>query len=362
MLNLKQNIQIAVSFDEKYVDRFLTIVNNICAFRNQRTHQIHDLKSNVNKLLIIDTLEFFICYNGSLNNLSDIQRLVKTRFPEVIFNFKHVPTECPQLEEFLLKNYPFIQARDTLQTCSLYYRMCLDTIWPDLNGLVLQIDLDLIFRRDVKSLFDLVIDMSQTTEHILYACAGRDIYCWDLKLSIMKPDELHEWTRVKGKRVLQHYVNDWFNWFMECASTVEAIDVNYYKKHCINIATENATHFNAGVLMFNITKYRENNIQQICRDCMVLHKKFNMFFHNDQGILNFVFFNNVGALPISWNLVDYGCGHNYLLNPNAKCKDEFDESNIVHFNGPYKPWCNSSIDKIPLHALELWRKYENIIL
>ena len=87
-----------------------------------------------------------------------------------------------------------------------------------------------------------------------------------------------------------------------------------------------------------------------------------MFFHNDQGILNFLFFGNVGVLPASWNLTDYGCGHQYIINPTVEHKKTFNEANVIHFNGPYKPWHNSNVNKIPQHALNLWEKHKATVL
>ncbi len=357
---MKQNLQIAVSFDETYIDQFLTVVNNIYTLHKQYTNPSRCSNDLLN---ITDTLEFFVCYDGNLSNLPAIQSYITSIFPTIIFNYKHVPTECKEIYKFLVENYPFSRSRNTLQTCSVYYRLFLDTIWPTLDGLVLQIDLDLVFKQPVKSLFQLVYDMSKTTKHSLYACEWPAIQCWDFKLSTLGPNEQQEWIPIRGKTILQYYVDKWFKWFIECSRTLNT-PINYLD-YCTDLSTKNAIHFNAGVLMFDLTEYRRNNIQQICKDCVVIQKKFHTFFHNDQGLLNFVFFNKVGIIPKSWNLTDYGCGYYYLLHPTPEIQKEFKEANIIHFNGQYKPWQHT--DNIPLHALELWKTYElsclkNIIL
>ena len=101
-------------------------------------------------------------------------------------------------------------------------------------------------------------------------------------------------------------------------------------------------YFNAGVLLLNLKKLRENNFQ----DKWINYYENNQNIINlqDQDILNGVFNNNVKWLSLKWNA-------NSTIFAKAKYKhfytneDEFYTKQnriIIHFTEKYKPWNHKS--------------------
>ncbi|WP_052429382.1 glycosyltransferase family 8 protein [Paenibacillus borealis] len=85
-------------------------------------------------------------------------------------------------------------------------------------------------------------------------------------------------------------------------------------------------YFNAGVLLINMSKWRENNISEIVLDWIKNNSE--KIRHMDQDALNAVLFNKRYILSPVWN---YTTGH----FENLKL---FIDAKIYHFTGPKKPW------------------------
>ena len=112
---------------------------------------------------------------------------------------------------------------------------------------------------------------------------------------------------------------------------------------------DDETYYNSGVLLMNLKKFREENVEQVIFP--KLREPENAY--SDQDVLNNVCRNKILSLPLKYNLM--------LTNddPNAfpKRKDEFAESlcNPVILHYAIKPWI------LPVQYSEYWRKYADII-
>jgi len=142
----------------------------------------------------------------------------------------------------------------------------------------------------------------------------------------------------------------------------------------MNRDSKTATHFNAGVLLFNLTEYRSKQLNKLCEICILAQNHTRIFNHNDQGILNFVFFNNIIELNslwpqphlvnertrphCSWNACDYGFKRDNMRNHplNSIIEERFANGHIIHCNGPHKPWHETP--PIPEYVTSLWKKFE----
>lgn len=115
-----------------------------------------------------------------------------------------------------------------------------------------------------------------------------------------------------------------------CAAACQDInDVN----HLTDIM-KNAPYFNAGILLVNCKKWREENIEEKCFE--FIHNNSNKIIWVDQDVLNCVLINKIKFFDQSWNL-EYNPSSDrisYLYKDN--------EIKLIHFISKHKPW-NSSI-------------------
>lgn len=108
-----------------------------------------------------------------------------------------------------------------------------------------------------------------------------------------------------------------------------------------------ANYFNSGVMLLNLRKWREDNIEQELFDCLRENEKYIWCW--DQYALNVVFAGKWGQLPIRWNQ-----GAHAFEYPDAEhCPvdhDSFvamrDRPAIIHYTTEWKPW-----DYEPFHPL-----------
>ena len=94
---------------------------------------------------------------------------------------------------------------------------------------------------------------------------------------------------------------------------------------------------------------------------MKVQAKKKIFKHNDQGIMNIVFYKNFKKIDIKWNV--YGYGHNWdsdnlVIILKEILNKKFDDSYIIHYTGPNKPWICKKDHIIP-KCVKLWNYYEN---
>lgn len=60
------------------------------------------------------------------------------------------------------------------------------------------------------------------------------------------------------------------------------------------------THYNAGFLLINLKKWRENNLEQQFIDCILENN--GQVYHNDQGVINIVCNDNILKLDLKYNI------------------------------------------------------------
>jgi lipopolysaccharide biosynthesis glycosyltransferase len=111
----------------------------------------------------------------------------------------------------------------------------------------------------------------------------------------------------------------------------------YYSQ--LGLSYENMYHYvQAGVLLFNLEKIRNDNKSNIMTD---IFNKYPILAFNDQDILNIAFKGNMKLLDIRYNFYD---PRNQLLHGNLGASEynewELAKYNpaIIHFTGGDKPW------------------------
>jgi lipopolysaccharide biosynthesis glycosyltransferase len=90
--------------------------------------------------------------------------------------------------------------------------------------------------------------------------------------------------------------------------------------------SEDDKYFNAGVLVFNLDKWRSDSMSSKCLDYVKHSQEFIRW--GDQDVLNAIVQGCWGELDPKWN----------CMNPPAMLKSEVDDAFILHFAVPPKPW------------------------
>ncbi len=225
-------------------------------------------------------------------------------------------------------------------TPETYYRFFLPNIFPNLDK-VLYLDADMLIFHDIKPLFD--IDLSDC-----YLAATHD----------------YEVIRI-------------FN-------SSNNPDVEYFS-NVLGVSPEK--YFQAGVMMLNLKKMRQDNVTTKLIEC--LHRiKAPKFV--DQDVLNVVCQNNVRYIPVKWDCLWHFpfTDDQYALNLGKKCFDLYEEAirspYIVHFTGkkpteyqntlyskiffeyhaggPYHEWLCGMLKKNHKKQLRLLNTYRNKII
>ena len=114
-------------------------------------------------------------------------------------------------------------------------------------------------------------------------------------------------------------------------------------KNVFNLSVEHK-YFNAGVLLINCKKWRNDKITEKIFD---LSQKFHDTLNDaDQGLLN-IYFDN------SYKQLDY----KYNIMTNDQCKKGYPQTDVVlrHFNDYPKPWNNRNFSNRPIQNFnEFW--------
>ena len=117
--------------------------------------------------------------------------------------------------------------------------------------------------------------------------------------------------------------------------------------------------FNAGVFCLDLKKYRENpELKSRANFFIEMNKHGSLFRHNDQSVLNMIFYNQIDFIDPKWNALDYGW---HDKRNEKKSRENFWSAKIVHYNGPQKPWLFGEVFLVPKYFQEsfnLWKKYK----
>ena len=95
---------------------------------------------------------------------------------------------------------------------------------------------------------------------------------------------------------------------------------------------KNQKYFNAGVLLMNLKKIREEKFFEKIMN--YLKKNYETILYSDQDVLNAVFYNTWLELDEKWNYHNY-----FVIRRNSKIElINLDTPRIIHYTGPIKPW------------------------
>ena len=115
--------------------------------------------------------------------------------------------------------------------------------------------------------------------------------------------------------------------------------IYHYKTYGFNLYTD---YINAGVMIFNLSKIREDNLQRIFLDFMK-----NDYPYMDQDILNKVCEGKIKLLDLEYNF--FNSTKKYVVSKNNKIDNagginsNILQPKILHFPGAFKPWKNIRI-------------------
>ncbi len=305
-------MKICYIFDDSYISQFLTVTNSIIANEKEE---------------LSNTIEFYIAYFGSKETVATIINLTKKHFPNNKFHLKHIPSEFPELEIKYNRKYDFKKSAAHIQTSSVLCRFDLDEIFPDVNERILYLDLDIVVKHSVSELFN-----SLQGSSIFYACEhrslGNEIQCVNFNEEI---NPQHVQNFICG---VQHG----YTRYIEKTVNNQAILQNI-------LATNydfNRPSFNAGVFVLDLKMYRENKyFKEFASFLMEINRHERILRHNDQSILNIIFYNYYQPIDPKWNATDYGW---YNRTQEKSVQERFETSYLIHFCGPEKPWSPSFAD------------------
>lgn len=188
-------------------------------------------------------------------------------------------------------------------TTPTYYRLGLPSILPNVDK-ILYMDVDIIVKKDLSELYNTDIEK--------YYVAGVD-QPHTSKISLGK-----EFLRSVGLVSHDEYIN-------------------------------------AGILLMNLKKMRENNLENKFMECIEKNKNNKKWRLHDQDIMNEVCFDNIYYLPLKYNaLMHYYPMYSDLIIPISQetWDNAYEDSVIVHFSSKNKPWNDLTVPKT-----ELWWEY-----
>ena len=189
-----------------------------------------------------------------------------------------------------------------------YYRFLIPTLFKDYEK-VLYIDTDTIVLKDLKELYD--VDLEDK-----FIAAVKDIEIRKL---------------VKDDKKFKQY-------------TIEELGMQ-----------SEEDYFNAGILLFDIKKFKEIDFLNLCLEKLKELKKPKIV---DQCVLNSILYKKVKFISLRWN---------YLWNTNIKnknlnrifndnfyeeFKDAFENHYIIHYCDHFKPWNSPHLEKA-----DIWWSY-----
>lgn len=96
-------------------------------------------------------------------------------------------------------------------------------------------------------------------------------------------------------------------------------------------------YYNAGVMLINLAKWREDNIEEKLFD--YTQKNKNKILWQDQDVLNAVLKDKIKILPRKWNFQFF----QYDPSRYEGLYEKYYEYTIIHFAGRFKPWTDEII-------------------
>lgn len=305
-------MKICYIFDNSYVSQFLTVTNSIIANEKEE---------------LANSIEFYIAYFGSEESVATILELAKLHFPNNRFHLKHIPSEFPHLEIKYNRKYDFKKSAAHIQTSSVLCRFDLDEIWTEIDDKILYLDLDILVKHNISELYD-----SLEGSFIFYACnhrkLGDEITCVNFNEEVNSQHVENFILDVKNgyDRYIEKTTNN--------KTILENIITTNYDF--------NSPAFNAGVFVLDLKQYRGNQyFKEFAKFLIEINRHENILRHNDQSVLNMIFYGHCGQINPKWNATDYGW---YNRTEEKLVQERFETSYLIHFCGPEKPWSPSFAD------------------
>lgn len=143
-------------------------------------------------------------------------------------------------------------------------------------------------------------------------------------------------------------------------AAVESINIDI--KHLHGIMPNITSYFNSGVLLINLSKWRENDITKKVIQFIQNHQKQIIWW--DQDSLNAILYDKWFSLPLKWNQQTNFFEIN-IQNSNRKNElvEAINNPSIIHYTGFHKPW--EYIDNHPFKneyytylSLTPWKDYK----
>jgi lipopolysaccharide biosynthesis glycosyltransferase len=151
--------------------------------------------------------------------------------------------------------------------------------------------------------------------------------------------------------LLPLWETDLNDYVIGASDDIVAIDVKEFYR--LEIPKEFG-YFNAGMVLINTEKWRNDNTTQKVLTFLTENKEI-IKFHDQDG-LNKILFDKVKKLPVKWNqqVGIYCCKPNFIRSvfPGMDLEKTTKNPVIVHFNGKEKPW-----NYVSLHPFTKMFKY-----
>jgi len=327
-------------FDRTYVWRMLTVVNSI--IQNEKKESA-------------DSIEFYLTYFGAAREGNYVLEKARLNFPNNKFYLRHVPSELPDLYKRYEESYDYESSANHIQTSSVLARFDLDEIWPEITDRLLYLDLDLIVKGSISELFALANENSTIS-----ACKSNERLFTELRSWRRAYDDP---AQLKYYDYTREFKDNFESIYNKCrihkAISADAFDQLFNKEYDLT-----SPALNAGVFILNIEKYKKDeNLKRNIKFLIQLNSTGEFLRHNDQSILNFIFYDKIDWIDQRWNRLDYGWENK---NRIEEVQEQFEDAKIIHYNGWRKPWAllfhsqeanNIEVPEYFIPGVKLWEKY-----
>jgi lipopolysaccharide biosynthesis glycosyltransferase len=143
-------------------------------------------------------------------------------------------------------------------------------------------------------------------------------------------------------------------------AAVESININI--DHLHGIIPNGISYFNSGVLLINLSKWRENDITKKVIQFIQSHQEQIIWW--DQDSLNAILYNQWFSLPFKWNQQTHFFEIDIQsFNRKNELVEAVNNPSIIHYTGFHKPW--EYIDNHPFKneyykylSLTPWKDYK----
>lgn len=189
---------------------------------------------------------------------------------------------------------------------------------------------------------DNILNFSRFFIPLIYSNIDLGIYL-DVDMIVLNDiTNIYNIYEKNNKKIIKFNKDEVFLDNFNCASVLnrKLNSMNFNKK--LNI-DGNELGFNAGIYIFNLKKWKEENLTNKCLNIMKDHKKNNLFNGGTQPILNLIYYKKCINIDSRWNKTDLGWKKIHY--------DELKKNYILHWTGMRKPWKKDGLNK------KIWNEY-----